>query len=67
MAVDVLTEIDINCSPEDISTYCADPDNAPERYKNIQTVDWITDKPLQVGSRIAFRADFLGKNSFLHL
>ena len=53
MAVDVLTGIDINCSLEEVSTYSADPDNAPRWYKNIQTVDWITDKPLAVGSRIA--------------
>jgi len=61
MAVDVLTEIDINRAPEDVSNYSSNPDNAREWYKNIRSVDWITEQPLALGSKIAFRAEFLGK------
>ena len=61
MAVDILTEIDINCAREAVASYSADPDNVPNWYKNIKAVDWITEKPLAIGSKIAFRAEFLGK------
>jgi hypothetical protein len=59
--VDVLTEIELQCSRAKVAEYAANPDNAPEWYVNIKTVEWKTPKPLVVGSQIAFKAHFLGK------
>jgi uncharacterized membrane protein len=59
--VDVLTETVINRPRAAVAEYAANPDNAPEWYSNIKTAEWKTPKPLTVGSRIAFAADFLGR------
>lgn len=59
--VDVYTEVLIQCPIDKVANYAADPDNAPHWYVNIKSAEWRTDKPLQVGSRIAFIAHFLGR------
>ena len=61
MKVDVITQIDINRPREEVATYAADPDNATTWYEDIKAVRWETPRPVQVGSRIAFEAQFLGR------
>jgi hypothetical protein len=59
--VDALTEIEIDRPRDEVAAFACDPDNATAWYKNIEAVEWETAKPLQVGSRIAFVARFLGR------
>ena len=61
MAVDVQTVIEIDRSRSLVAAYSADPDNATSWYQNIRAVEWKSSKPLVVGSRIAFVAQFLGR------
>jgi uncharacterized membrane protein len=61
VAVDVLTEIDINRPREEVAAFAADPANATAWYKNIESVEWETQPPVRVGSKLRFRAKFLGR------
>jgi hypothetical protein len=61
MRVDVTTETEIDVPRAEVAAYVSDPDNACEWYENIKAVEWKTPKPLQVGSKIAFVARFLGR------
>ena len=60
--VDVTTETLIHRPREVVAGYAGNPDNAPEWYTNIKEVSWESAPPLKVGSRLAFRARFLGRN-----
>jgi hypothetical protein len=61
VAVDVRTEIEIQRARGEVAAFAADPANAPRWYRNIMAVEWETPPPLAVGSRLRFRARFLGR------
>jgi hypothetical protein len=61
VTVDVLTEIEVARRREEVAAFAANPDNATTWYRNIKRVKWESPMPLQVGSRIAFVAQFLGR------
>jgi Polyketide cyclase / dehydrase and lipid transport len=59
--VDVVTTIEIDRKRDDVAAYAVDPDHATVWYKNIESSSWETGPPLVVGSRMVFRARFMGK------
>lgn len=61
MDVDVVTETVIARPRAEVAAYAADPDNATSWYRNIKKVRWESEKPVDVGSRVTFTAEFLGR------
>jgi uncharacterized membrane protein len=61
MAVDVVTETVIGRPVSVVAGYARDPSNAPGWYANIDSVDWVTEPPVAVGSKMNFVARFLGQ------
>ena len=61
MAVDVQTQIEIDRPRQEVAAFAADPSNVTAWYKNIKSVDWETPPPAVVGSKVRFRAQFLGR------
>ena len=61
MPVDVVTDIEIARPRSEVAAFSADPANATQWYRAIRDVTWETPPPLAVGSRVRFRATFLGR------
>jgi uncharacterized membrane protein len=61
VAVDVRTEITIGRPVEVVAAFAADPSNVPVWYSNIDSIEWETVPPVQLGARMAFVARFLGR------
>jgi uncharacterized protein YndB with AHSA1/START domain len=61
LLVDVVTEIEIARPPGEVAAYASDPGNVTAWYQNIERVEWKTEPPVAVGSRIAFAARFFGR------
>lgn len=61
MAVDVQVDTVIDRPVAEVAAYAGDPTHAPEWYANIRSVQWRTDPPVAVGSRMDFVARFLGR------
>ena len=59
--VDITTAIDIARPRQVVAAYATDPDHAADWYANIERVTWQTEKPLKIGTRLAFVARFLGR------
>jgi uncharacterized protein YndB with AHSA1/START domain len=59
--VDVTTATDIARPRQAVAAYAADPDHVRDWYANIDRVTWETEKPLAIGTRLAFVARFLGR------
>jgi hypothetical protein len=59
--VDVLTAIVIDRPCPVVAAFAGDPSNATAWYANIETVQWRTPPPVQVGSTMDFVARFLGR------
>jgi len=61
VAVDVESDIVIDRPITEVAAYASNPDNVPNWYTNISRVEWKSEPPVKVGSRIAFVAHFLGR------
>jgi uncharacterized membrane protein len=59
--VDVSSSVTINRPIDAVAGYAADPSHAPAWYVNIRSVDWQTEPPVRLGSRVTFVATFLGR------
>jgi hypothetical protein len=52
--VDVVTSVEIDRARAEVAAFASDPDNATTWYQNIKSVEWRTNRPVAVGSRVDF-------------
>ena len=53
MAVNVLTETVIARPRDEVAAFAVDPDRIPLWYQHVKAIEWQTEPPLAVGSRVA--------------
>jgi len=58
----VTVEIEISRPPGDVWDYLENAEHNPEWLSNMSSCRWITDPPVQIGSRYEQVARFLGKD-----
>lgn len=61
MSLDVSSTVIVRRPRDAVAAFAADPDNAPLWYVNIKAVEWRSSRPLDIGSRVAFIARFVGR------
>lgn len=61
MAIDVLAEREIGAERGRVAGYAMDPANDPVWIGGIREARWMTDPPLDVGTRVERAASFLGR------
>lgn len=61
MGIDVTVSTEIARPREEVAAYTSDPDNDTIWYVNIRKVEWLTERPAAVGTRVSRVAHFLGK------
>ena len=59
--VDVTVSAVIQRPRDVVAAYAGDPTNAPAWYRRISSIEWQTEPPLAVGSRMDFVAHFMGR------
>lgn len=59
--VDVLTRIEIERPRDIVAAFAGNPENAPQWYANITSVEWKSAPSVSIGARVAFVAHFLGR------
>lgn len=59
MDIDVTTEIVIARPRHEVAEFAVDPDRIPLWHLRIRSIEWRTEPPLGVGTRLAFAAEFL--------
>jgi hypothetical protein len=60
MNIDVTAQTIIAAPIATVAAFVSEPDNAMKWYVNIKSVEWQTPRPIGIGSRFAFVAQFLG-------
>ena len=58
----VTVEIEISRAPVDVWEYLVNAEHNPEWLSNMSSCRWITDPPIQIGSRYEQLARFLGRD-----
>jgi uncharacterized membrane protein len=59
MAVDVSTEVVVARPRAEVAAFAVDPERIPLWYTHIKSLEWRTEPPLAIGTRLAFVAQFL--------
>ena len=59
--IDVSVRRVINAPRDLIADFTANPDNAPVWSSNIRAVNWHSERPAQIGSKMEFETIFLGR------